>query len=61
MFLAWSVGKNEVYFNGISQCLKATLMHVKYTHVKAPFNFWDKCMWDVWKVCSQTFKVNRTC
>ena len=30
-------------------------------HIKAPFTFWDMRMWDMWKVCLQTFRNNRIC
>ena len=30
-------------------------------HVKTPFMFWDLRTWDMWKVCLQTFRNNRTC
>ena len=28
-------------------------------HIKSPFTFWDMHMWNMWKVCLQTFSKNR--
>ena len=28
-----------------------------YPSLKTPFTFWDMRMWDIWKVCSQTFRI----
>ena len=56
-------------------CLKGTLMQIwksanifffKWKYVedftfKIPFTLWDMRTWDMWKVCSQTLRNNRTC
>ena len=30
-------------------------------HIKTPFTFWDMRMWDMQKVCLQTFRNNGIC
>ena len=33
---------------------------LKIPHLNT-FTFWDMCIWDMWKVCLQTFRNNRLC
>ena len=67
--------RGEIYQNSLlhsflqhtlKQCWIAVLfLHMKIIcwifHIKTPFNFWDMCTWDMWKVCLQTFRNNRIC
>ena len=30
-------------------------------YIQTPFTFWDMRTWNMWKVCLQTFRINRIC
>ena len=56
----------EKYFKGaLMQIWKSEYLHLKIIcwrfHIKTTFTFWDMCMCDMWKICLQTFRNNRTC
>ena len=40
-------------------CLHMKIVRRRF-HIKT-FTFWYMRTWDMWKVCLQTFKINRTC
>ena len=61
----FSVMKVWRYINTVLKICQYLHLYMKIIcrrfHIKTHFAFWFVCTWDMWKVCSPTFRNNRIC